>query len=195
MEDVTKERSQEPSGTTLVSRRLNWGCGEHPEPGWINSDIKDGPGIDLSCDIREGLPLEADTIDYAVSIHALPEIPYTDIVGALRELRRVLKPGGVLRLALPDLDKGIQAYLSEDQDYFLIPDEDARAIGSKFIVQMIWYGYSRTLFTYDFTAELLRKAGFTQVTRSDFRTTASRFPEIVELDSREKESLYVEATK
>jgi predicted SAM-dependent methyltransferase len=195
MEDVTKERSQEPSGTTLVSRRLNWGCGEHPEPGWINSDIKDGPGIDLSCDIREGLPLEADTIDYAVSIHALPEIPYTDIVGALRELRRVLKPGGVLRLALPDLDKGIQAYLSEDEDYFLVPDEDARAIGSKFIVQMIWYGYSRTLFTYDFTAELLRKAGFTQVTRSDFRTTASRFPEIVELDSREKESLYVEATK
>ena len=195
MEDVTKERSQEPSGTTLVSRRLNWGCGEHPEPGWINSDIKDGPGIDLSCDIREGLPLEADTIDYAVSIHALPEIPYTDIVGALRELRRVLKPGGVLRLALPDLDKGIQAYLSEDEDYFLVPDEDARAIGSKFIVQMIWYGYSRTLFTYDFTAELLRKAGFAQVTRSDFRTTASRFPEIVELDSREKESLYVEATK
>ena len=195
MEDVTKERSQEPSGTTFDSRRLNWGCGEHPEPGWINSDIKDGPGIDLSCDIREGLPLEADTIDYAVSIHALPEIPYTDIVGALRELRRVLKPGGVLRLALPDLDKGIKAYLSEDEDYFLIPDEDAKAIGSKFIVQMIWYGYSRTLFTYDFTAELLRKAGFTQVTRSDFRTTASRFPEIVELDSREKESLYVEATK
>ena len=195
MEDVTTERSQEPFGTTLDSRRLNWGCGEHPEPGWINSDIKDGPGIDLSCDIREGLPLEADTIDYAVSIHALPEIPYTDIVGALRELRRVLKPGGVLRLALPDLDKGIQAYLSEDEDYFLIPDEDAKAIGSKFIVQMIWYGYSRTLFTYDFTAELLRKAGFTHVTRSDFRTTASRFPEIVELDSREKESLYVEATK
>jgi len=195
MEDVTKERSQEPSGTTFDSRRLNWGCGEHPEPGWINSDIKDGPGIDLSCDIREGLPLEADTIDYAVSIHALPEIPYTDIVGALRELRRVLKPGGVLRLALPDLDKGIKAYLSEDEDYFLIPDEDAREIGSKFIVQMIWYGYSRTLFTYDFTAELLRKAGFTHVTRSDFRTTASRFPEIVELDSREKESLYVEATK
>ena len=56
MEDVTTERSQEPSGTTLDSRRLNWGCGEHPEPGWINSDIKDGPGIDLSCDHRAGSP-------------------------------------------------------------------------------------------------------------------------------------------
>jgi predicted SAM-dependent methyltransferase len=196
MDDLTAERKQvPPSEQALELKRLNWGCGEHPEPGWINSDIKAGPGIDLSCDIREGLPLEDDTIDYAVSIHALPEIPYGDLVVALKELYRVLKPGGVLRLALPDLDRGIQAYLSEDEDYFLVPDEDAKAIGSKFIVQMIWYGWSRSLFTYDFTAELLRNAGFEQIVRCRFRETASRFPEIVELDSREKESLLVEATK
>jgi predicted SAM-dependent methyltransferase len=196
VDDVTTEREQTPAREqTLEVRRMNWGCGEHPEPGWINSDIKDAPGIDLPCDIREGLPLEDDSLDYIVSIHALPEIPYTDIVGTLRELRRVLKPGGVLRLALPDLDRGIQAYLNRDEDYFLVPDEDARAIGSKFIVQMIWYGYSRTLFTYDFTRELLQNAGFTDVARTEYRETASRFPEIVHLDSRERESLYVEATK
>jgi predicted SAM-dependent methyltransferase len=194
--DHAAEREQAPAGgQSLGIRRLNWGCGEHPEPGWINSDVKEGPGIDLSCDIRKGLPLEDDTIDYAASIHALPEIPYGDLVGALTELYRVLKPGGVLRLALPDLDKGIQAYLSEDKDYFLVPDEDAKAIGSKFIVQMIWYGWSRSLFTYEFTSELLRKAGFEQIVRCEFRQTGSRFPEIVELDSREKESLFVEATK
>src|SRR5919198_2832096 len=160
MEDPAREQQQIPADAAATEiRRLNWGSGTHPDPGWINSDIKEGPGIDLACDIREGLPLEDDSIDYAASIHALPEIPYADLVPTLRELRRVLKPGGVLRLALPDLDKGIQAYLSEDEDYFLIPDEDAETIGSKFIVQMIWYGYSRTLFTYEFTTELLRKAG------------------------------------
>src|ERR671925_461581 len=37
-------------------RRLNWGCGDYPERGWVNSDIKEGPGIEISCDIREGLP-------------------------------------------------------------------------------------------------------------------------------------------
>ena len=184
-----------PDAEAPALHRLNWGCGEDPVPGWINSDVKDTPGIDLPCDIRDGLPLADDSMDYIVSIHALPEIPYGDLVPAIRELRRVLKPGGVLRLALPDLDKGIQAYLNEDRDYFLIPDEDAGTIGGKFVVQMVWYGYSRSLFTFDFTAEILQKAGFGEITRCEFGQTAGRFPEIVELDSREKESLFVEATK
>jgi predicted SAM-dependent methyltransferase len=186
--------AREPARSHEV-RRLNWGCGEFPEPGWINSDVKEIPGIDIPCDIRHGLPLDDESLDYAVSIHALPEVPYPDLVPVVRELRRVLKPGGVLRLALPDLDMGIRAYLNEDRDYFLIPDEDARTIGGKFIVQMTWYGYSRSLFTHDFTEEILRKADFSEIARCEFRKTASRFPEIVELDSREKESLFIEATK
>ena len=176
-------------------RRLNWGCGEHPVPGWINSDVKELPGIDITCDIRNGLPLEDDSLDYAVSIHALPEVPYGDLGGVLAELRRVLKPGGVLRLALPDFERGIRAFLENDRDYFLIPDEDAATIGGKLVTQLVWYGWSRSLFTEDFTEELLRKAGFSDVQACSYRVTRSRFPEIVELDSRERESLFVEAIK
>jgi SAM-dependent methyltransferase len=176
-------------------RRLNWGSGMYAEPGWINSDLKDGPGIDISCDIVQGLPLETGSVDYAVSIHALPEIAYPDLVPVLGELRRVLKPGGVLRLALPDLEKGVQAYQRGDRDYFLIPDEDARSLGAKLVVQLIWYGWSRSLFTVGFAEELLEKAGFRTVTQCTFGETASRFPQIVELDNRERESLFVEAIK
>jgi predicted SAM-dependent methyltransferase len=176
-------------------RRLNWGCDTDTRPGWINSDMKDGPGIDISCDIRDGLPIEGDSLDYVVSIHALPEVPYADLVPALHELRRVLKPGGVLRLGLPDLDRGIRAYLEGDRDYFLVPDEDAKSIGAKFVVQMTWYGYSRNLFTYDYIAEMLAKAGFARVRRCEFQQTLSAHPEITELDNRERESLFVEATK
>ncbi|HEU4735681.1 MAG TPA: methyltransferase domain-containing protein [Solirubrobacterales bacterium] len=176
-------------------RRLNWGCGTEPEPGWINSDIKAAPGIEISCDILEGLPLTDDSIDYIVSIHALPELRYPDIVPALTELRRVLVPGGMLRLALPDLDRGIRAYLDGDRDYFLIPDEDARSPGAKLIVQMLWYGYSKTLFTRDFTAELLERAGFSAIHQCGYRQTAGSIPQIVELDNRPEESLFVEARK
>jgi len=75
--------------------RLNWGCGSHVAEGWINSDIKDGPGIDLVADIRKGLPLAGESLDYAVTIHALPEFAYPELRSVLRELRRTLKPGGV----------------------------------------------------------------------------------------------------
>jgi SAM-dependent methyltransferase len=175
-------------------RRLNWGCGEWLAPGWINSDVKDVPGV-LVADIRSGIPLDSDSVDYAVSIHALPELSYPDLVPALEELRRVLKPGGVLRLALPDLEKGVEAYRRRDRAYFAIPDEDMRSLGGKLIAQLVWYGYSRTFFVADFVEELLFKAGFSRVDHVAFRETASPFSEIVELDNRQAESLFVEAVK
>ena len=174
---------------------MNWGSGEHADHGWINSDLKEGPGVDISCDIRDGLPLDTASLDYIVSHHALPEIPLTDIVGVLEELRRVLKPGGVLRLGLPDLDKGIRAYLENDRDYFLIPDEDASTTGGKLVTQLLWYGWSRTVFTHDFIEEMLRKAGFREVVGCDFGETKSKYAGIVEQDTRKRESFFVEATK
>jgi predicted SAM-dependent methyltransferase len=176
-------------------RRLNWGCGPKPAPGWTNSDVLVGPGIDISCDIRNRLPVPDDTFDYVTSIHALCEIPYLDVASVLGELRRVLRPGGVLRLALPDLDRAIDAYVRRDPSYFYVPDEDATSLGGKLVIQMTWYGSARLLFTYDFLEELLGKTGFRDIRRCAYRQTASAYPEITELDNRERESLFVEAVK
>ena len=176
-------------------RRLNWGCGEDPPAGWTNSDLNDAPGVDIVCDIRDGLPIEDGWFDYVVSMHALPMIRYPELVPVLVELRRVLKPGGVLRLGLPDVERGIQAFLRGDRDYFLVPDEDARSIGAKLIVQLLWYGYSRTLFVKDSIEEQLGDAGFAEVLHVSYGKTRGPWPEIVELDDREAESLFVEATK
>jgi SAM-dependent methyltransferase len=177
------------------NRRLNWGCGSAGVPGWINSDKKRGSGIDISVDIRQGLPLASDGLDYAVSVHALTEIPYDEVVPVLSELRRVIKPGGVLRLAVPDIDRSIDAYRCGDAAFFMVPDRDARSIGAKFILQLIWYGYSRTFFNRDFIEELLYAAGFSRVAHVDFRQTSSQLEGITELDNRENESLFVEAYK
>jgi len=189
--EQTQTDEQKPTNV----RRLNWGCGEWAEAGWINSDVKEDEGIDIVADIRDGLPLDSDSIDYAVSIHALPEVPFTELVPVLTELRRVLKPGGVLRLALPDLDKGIDAYHRKDSKYFKVPDQDAKSVSAKFVTQMVWYGYSRSLFTHEFIAEQLERAGFAKVAHCAFQQTASRYPDIVKLDNREQESLFVEAVK
>ena len=62
------------------------------------------------------------------------------------------------------------------------------SLGSKFVVHLIWYGYTRTFFTHDFMEEHLYKAGFTRVDRCAYRETRSPYPGIVELN-REEESL------
>jgi RNA polymerase sigma factor (sigma-70 family) len=113
----------------------------------------------------------------------------------LGELRRLLKPAGVLRLALPDVDKGIRAYLAGEREHFLVPDEDVASLGGKFVVHMLWYGWTMTMFTPDFIEELLRMAGFVTVHHVAFKETCSRLPGITDLDNREEESLFVEAVK
>lgn len=176
--------------------RLHWGCGPITPYGWVNSDIQPGPGVDIVADILVGLPIESNSFDYVVAIHVLPEIPLRDQQRALQELQRVLKPDGVVRLGLPDMDKAIQAYLTRDIDYFfLIPDEVTATISGKMITQLLWYSISRCMFTAEFATELLQRSGFRDIKICSFRQTQCGIPGIIELDDRELESFFVEARK
>jgi SAM-dependent methyltransferase len=175
-------------------RRLNWGCGDWVVPGWVNSDLKGADGV-VACDIREGLPFDANFFDYVVSIHALPELPYEELEPALKELRRILRPGGTLRLGLPDLEKSVDAYRRGDREFFLIPDVEMQTLGGKLGLQVVWYGYSRSVFVQEFIEELLGKAGFVNVRKVNYGETFSVYPDIVSLDNRPDESLFVEADK
>jgi ubiquinone/menaquinone biosynthesis C-methylase UbiE len=180
---------------SIAPRRLNFGCGPCGTPGWINADRIAAPGVDLCCDLRSGLPLAERCLDYAVAIHVLQDMAWTDIPAAARELHRVLKPGAVLRLGVPDLERAIDAYNRGDAAYFYVPDRDAASLGAKLVTQVIWYGSVRTPFTYDYAAQVLIAAGFRRVARAAYRQTYTRHADIVSLDNRERETLFVEATK
>lgn len=173
--------------------RLNVGCGPDPAPGWLNADRRPAAGVDLVGDLCTGLPLADASVDYAVGMHLLQDIAWPELPAAVAELRRVLRPGGVLRLGLPDLDRAIDAYRRGDAGYFFVPDDDARDVGAKLVTQIIWYGSVRTPFTWGYARELLQGAGWREVTRCDFGRSASAWPDIASLDNRERESLYVEA--
>src|SRR3954465_678784 len=180
---------------TGASGGVNLGCGPVAPAGWINCDAKNLPGVDLRCDLRSGLALGADHADYIAAIHVLQDLAYADIVPALREIRRVLKPGGVLRLAVPDIDRAINAYVRRDAAYFYVPDEHARSVGAKLITQIIWYGSVRTPCNFEFVGESLAAAGYHDIERCSFGVTFSRFPQLASLDNRERETLFVEARK
>jgi SAM-dependent methyltransferase len=176
-------------------RRLNLGCGATAMPGWVNVDRRRGGGADVIADVTAGLPFPDRAFDVAVANHVLQDLPYCDLPAALGEVRRVLEPGGVLRLGLPDLARAVRAWMDNDHRYFYIPDEDAASIGGKLCLQVAWYGSVRTPFTGDFIEELAYRAGFRSVKRCAFRRTASPWPEIVALDNRERETLFVEAVR
>jgi SAM-dependent methyltransferase len=190
-EPITRHTVEYPT----APRRLNFGCGPCVTPGWINADRIVAPGVDVCCDLRSGLPLADRSLDYAVAIHVLQDIAWTNIPAAAAELHRVLKPGAVLRLGLPDLERAIAAYNRADAAYFYVPDSDAKSLGAKLVTQIIWYGSVRTPFTYEYAAEVLHGAGFRRVARCAYRETHTSHAEIASLDNRERESLFVEATK
>jgi SAM-dependent methyltransferase len=182
-----------PAATAPPLTRLHWGCGPHAAPGWLNSDVRAADGVDLVCDIRDGLPLEDASMTCAVAMHVLQDLSWRDIPRALAELHRVLAPGAPLRIGVPDLDRAIDAYHRGDGAYFHVPDEDARDCGAKFVTQIIWYGSVRTPFTFGYAREVLHAAGFRDVRRCEFGRTATGDAGIVALDNRPRETLFVEA--
>ncbi len=196
--DMTNAVHTTTHAASLASRRsnrLHIGCGSCAEPGWINVDRLEVPGVNVACDIRQALPLPPATCEYAVAMHVLQDLAYCDIIPCLTEVRRVLTDGGILRLGLPDLEKAVHAYLRGDDRYFYVPDEDAADIGAKLVAQVTWYGSVRTPMTYGFVKEQLFRAGFRAVRRCECRQTYGPYPEIVSLDNRVRESLYVEAVR
>lgn len=182
-----------PSTTGHSKRWLNVGCGPCAAPGWINCDLRPHGGLNLRSNLCRGLPIASNSLDCIAAIHVLQDLAWTEIPPVLQELHRVLRPGGVLRLAVPDLDKAIRAYLAKDAAYFYVPDRDAQSVGAKLITQMIWYGSVRTPCTLDFLAEWLGRADFCGIARRSFGISA--IDGLAALDNRERESLFIEAVK
>ena len=92
---------------------LNLGCGNHYHPDWLNIDlVSTGPGV-MAHDLSKGIPLPAASCDVVYHSHVLEHIPPAQAPGFMRECARVLKPGGILRVAVPDLETICRLYLEK----------------------------------------------------------------------------------
>lgn len=91
---------------------LNIGCGRKHLKGYVNMDI--AQPYDQKLDARSGLPFGDRTVDGVYSEHFFEHLTQAEGLAFLRECRRVLKPGGRIRIAMPDLDELVQRYQSED---------------------------------------------------------------------------------
>lgn len=172
--------------------RLHWGCGPVIVDGWVNSD-RDDRGQNHVGDIRDGLPFADGTFDVVVSHHALQMLPWDALVPSLTELRRVTRPGGWLRLSVPDLLAAVFAYEIGDADHFQVSDSHEKTLDGKLCLYLSQAGSSCSMFTAAWLEELCGRAGWVNARRTGFATTTSPWPDITGLDSRPAESIFVEA--
>jgi len=91
-------------GTAPGARGLTLGAGHHPPAGWLATDLdpRVAPGV-IFLDATCAFPFPDGTFDRIHSEHMIEHVPLPAGRALLAEARRVLRPGGRLRLATPDL--------------------------------------------------------------------------------------------
>lgn len=131
------------------------------------------------------LPFLDNQADFIYSSHVLEHFFYDDAILLLREIHRVLKPGGVTRVCVPDLDYAMSLYQAGDTrealDFFFTQSRTG------------YYRQHRYMYNFDILAETLAQCGFVNVTRRGYQQGET--PDLDILDNRPEETLYVEATK
>lgn len=90
---------------------LNIGCGQTFHPDWVNVDMKSSSAHVIEHDLTRGLPFPDKSFQACYSSHVLEHLRSEDVGAFLREQKRVLNKGGILRIVVPDLEQICRNYL------------------------------------------------------------------------------------
>lgn len=137
-------------------------------------------------DLSYGIPLPDACADFIYTSHFLEHLPLDDAARLLSESFRVLKPGGLMRVCVPDLAFAISLYSTGEKE---------KMLEGYFFVKDGWSSFARHKYMYDFEllTRALRAAGFAQVVRRVYREGES--PDLQYLDRYPGETLFVETRK
>lgn len=189
---------------------VQFGAGHSAPQGWINFDASPtlrlerlplvGKFISVNGtrfperviygDVVKGLPLAANSVAGVYSSHVLEHLPYDDVAAALRNTLKILKPGGIFRVVVPDLEERARAYLSR------LANEEPGA-GHEFVRSTLMgtevrprgllsmvrshFGNAAHLWMWDRLSltQALQDAGFDRIRRSEFNDSSDpRFSEV-----------------
>ena len=161
-------------------------------------------------DLRKGLPFADNSVDFIYFGQAIEHLnPLYEVPQFVAECRRVLRPGGIVRISTPDLDVLLASYLNGDMLEFAVeqpqPYRDAKSKALRLTYLMFgslgpastnehYEGHHLT-YNKDSMREILEAAGFTDILF--FEPGESQSPVFSEecLDTGTTHSLYAEATK
>lgn len=174
---------------------------------WENIDIlplrKTIPAVVKfrQADLTQGLPFYPnDSVDLIRASHVIEHLPLEGAKVLLSHCFRALKAGGLLRIAVPDLDIMVRKYKAGDMEYFnkIQPVEyvTAPTDGERFSRLMFSGDYAhRSIFNFNMMRSFLEQAGFRQIFRSAAGFSHSEVMQTETKDQHEEISMYVEAIK
>lgn len=145
--------------------KLHLGCSKRYLKGYVHIDVADYPHIDYRHDVRT-LPMFKDnTVSLIYASHTLEYFDRIEAMDVLAEWHRVLKAGGILRLAVPDFESLAKVYF-EHKDLGLILGPlygrwEPAGCGSVI--------YHKTVYDYDSLKRILSSAGFKAIRRWDWK--------------------------
>lgn len=160
--------------------RLHLACGPHLLDGWANIDLLGSRQVN-AWNLNDGLPVPDHSIEYIFCEHFIEHITRPQAVRLLRECRRVLRTGGVIRLSTPDLRKVVNEYLAantgEWHDVEWYPASPCCMLNEA----MRMWGH-RFVYDKDELIKVFNEAGFGQIEFPAWRQ--SRHPALAGLETR-----------
>ncbi|MEO8078027.1 MAG: methyltransferase domain-containing protein [Acidobacteriota bacterium] len=174
--------------------QIQLGSGGQRKEGWVNVDLF--ADADVQLDLREPLPFADGSATLVYAEHVLEHFTYpTEARALLSEIWRVLAPGGMIKLVVPDAGRALVAYGASDAEFFA-----ARGVRSYLasesptpmhIVNYIFRQDGQHKYAYDAEtlAQALALGGFTNARQRPFE------PAIDSERRRGVNSLYIEGTK
>jgi predicted SAM-dependent methyltransferase len=151
-------------------------------------------------DVSRRIPLPDNSVDVVYSCHMLEHLDRQDALTFLKEARRALRPGGTLRIAVPDLSLKVAAYIAQkDADAFvestLMCQPRPRTLVER--VRFFFTGPRHHNWMYDGSSlsRLLSENGFVGLTVVPAGVTTIADPGNLNLFERSNESVYVEARR
>lgn len=94
-------------------RMLNLGCGQRLHPDWVNVDFSTRSPRVMEADLRRGVPFADGSFDVVYHSHLLEHFDRDKSQRLLEECHRVLIWGGILRVAVPDLEAIARLYMEK----------------------------------------------------------------------------------
>ncbi len=141
--------------------RLNIG-GTERRDGWKILNILPGPDVDYVGNCTDLAQFADSSVDEVYASHVLEHLGYgEDLSRALEAIRRILKPGGRLRISVPDLDVLFRLYLNPDSDQSMRWQIMRIIYGG----QVDEYDYHKLGFSWDSLSWYLRQIGFRNIQR------------------------------